>query len=174
MHVCVFYTPASSNSDKQRSRLPIPNPTYIDISIEIEATPDDVDAMLGMQDVKFAPGNVVGKLMAFINQVRLCNADTGDFLRDQCISQGCGPFELKLWVRTCWGSLYDCFQQALDVHPVYIPIIWTWIRTNVVTGYRSVLSSSWPHNKDSTSGREKKVDSFQIGWQWVANNWTIL
>ena len=79
----------------------------VDVSVDVEATPDNVDAMLGTQTVDFTPGDVVGKLMAFINQVRLCNTDTADFLKDQCISQGCCVFKLKLWVRTCWGSLYS-------------------------------------------------------------------
>ena len=41
----------------------------IEVNMEIEATPDDVEAMLGTTITDFEAGDVVGKLMAFVNQL---------------------------------------------------------------------------------------------------------
>jgi hypothetical protein len=87
----------------------------IDVNMEIEATPDDVEAMLGTTITDFEAGDVVGKLMAFVNQLRASSEPTRDFLKQLCRTNECKPRDLKLWVRTRWGSLSDCFEVVLNM-----------------------------------------------------------
>ena len=48
----------------------------IEFNMEIEATPDDVRAMLGMTITYFESGDVVKKLMAFVDQLRASSEPT--------------------------------------------------------------------------------------------------
>jgi len=48
----------------------------VDISTEIEVSVDDTKAVRAASVMEFDAGNVVGKLMAFISQLRLCGEDT--------------------------------------------------------------------------------------------------
>ncbi|KAF9455546.1 hypothetical protein BDZ94DRAFT_662561 [Collybia nuda] len=82
----------------------------INISMDIDADDYETEA-LTITD--YDAGDVVGKLMAFINQLRGSSEGTRDFLKTCCIRNGSKPLELKLWVRTRWGSLSDCFQVAI-------------------------------------------------------------
>jgi hypothetical protein len=52
----------------------------VDISMDVEALPNDVDAMHAAFDITFKAGDVVGKLMAFIAQLRACSDDTREYL----------------------------------------------------------------------------------------------
>ncbi|KAM6498413.1 Ribonuclease H-like domain containing protein [Amanita muscaria] len=85
----------------------------VEISVELEASENDVDAIRAASTVTFDAGDVVGKLMAFISQLRMCGEDTRDFLKQLAVSNGCPTWEIKLWVRTRWGSLSDCFRVML-------------------------------------------------------------
>ncbi|KAM6492668.1 hypothetical protein JOM56_012392 [Amanita muscaria] len=85
----------------------------IDTSHEIEATADGEEAMLSTLVTEFDAGDVTGKLMAFINQIRSSGEPTRIFLKELCVSNGCSPREIKLWVRTRWTSLSDCFETVL-------------------------------------------------------------
>jgi hypothetical protein len=62
----------------------------------------------------FRPGDIVGKIMAFISQLRLSGENIRDYLKKISISRGCPPLEIKIWVRTRWGSLSDCFRVILS------------------------------------------------------------
>ena len=62
----------------------------------------------------FRPGDIVGKIMAFISQLRLSGENIRDYLKKICISRGCPPLEIKVWVRTRWGSLSDHFRVILS------------------------------------------------------------
>jgi hypothetical protein len=99
----------------------------IDISMEIEASADDVDTMRTAYDVTFEAGDVVGKLMAFIAQIRSCSYDTREYLMQIAVSLGCPSWEIKLWVRTRWGSLSDCFRTVLAIQKVCQYIIIPWL-----------------------------------------------
>ncbi|KAM6491480.1 hypothetical protein JOM56_013049 [Amanita muscaria] len=85
----------------------------VDTSMEVEASSEDADAMCAALDVEFDAGDVVGKLMAFIAQIRSCGEDTREYLAQLANAQGCPQWEIKLWIRTHWGSLSDCFRTAL-------------------------------------------------------------
>src|SRR5258708_33519463 len=52
----------------------------VDISMEVEALPDDMEAMHVAFDISFKPGDVVRKLMAFIAQLRACSDDVWEYL----------------------------------------------------------------------------------------------
>ncbi len=41
----------------------------VDVSMEIEASADDVEAMADTMDIDFELGDTVGKLLGFVNQV---------------------------------------------------------------------------------------------------------
>lgn len=90
----------------------------IDTNMEIEASADDTEAMHAAFDVTFEAGDVVGKLMAFIAQIRSCSDDTREYLMRIAISLDCPSWEIKLWVRTRWGSLSDCFHTVLAIQKV--------------------------------------------------------
>ena len=90
----------------------------IDDNPNIEATADDKEAMLGTTITDFEPGDVVGKVMAFVNQVRASSEPTRDFLKQLCPTNGCKPREFKLWVKSRWGSLSDCFEVVLGMRRV--------------------------------------------------------
>jgi len=90
----------------------------VDISMEVEAFPDDAEAMHAAFDDTFEPGDVVGKLMAFIAQLRACSDDVREYLLQIATSLGCPSWEIKLWVRTRWGSLSDCFRTVLAIQKV--------------------------------------------------------
>ena len=92
----------------------------IDTTIEIEATPDDIDAIAAANVTDFDPGDVVGKLLALIAQVRQCSETSEKYLLKCCIDNGGCEYELKLWVRTRWGSLAHCFARALEQRQVCV------------------------------------------------------
>ena len=87
----------------------------VDVSLDIEASPDDVEAMLAADCTDF---EAVSKLMAFVMQMRKCGEDTTEYFKKECATQGCKPLKLKLWVQTHWGSLYNCFDRVLLVRKV--------------------------------------------------------
>jgi hypothetical protein len=92
----------------------------VDVSMDIEATENDADAILAASITDFEAGDVVGKLMAFIAQICSCAEDTRGYLMELCATNGCIKWEIKLWVRTRWGSLSDCFAVTLSIQKVCI------------------------------------------------------
>ena len=89
----------------------------VDTSMDVEAVGREATA----QDINltsFRPGDVVGKIMAFISQLRLSGENIRDYLKTICISRGCPPLDIKIWVRTRWGSLSDCFRVILSQQKV--------------------------------------------------------
>jgi hypothetical protein len=90
----------------------------IDTSMEVEPSADDVDALRETSVTDFEPGDVVGKLMAFLSQLRSCGEDTRDYLKKLGDVQGLPQWEIKLWIRVRWGSLSDCFRVALALQKV--------------------------------------------------------
>jgi hypothetical protein len=86
--------------------------------MEVEALPNDVEAMHAAFDVSFKAEDVVGKLLAFIAQLRACSDDMWEYLLQIAMSLGCPSWEIKLWVCTHWGSLSDCFHTVLAIQKV--------------------------------------------------------
>ena len=92
----------------------------INTNMEVEASGDDEDATWEASITEFDAGDVVGKLMAFIAQLRLCSEGAQDYLTNLSISNGCVAWHIKLWVRTRWGSLSDCFWTVLAIRKVFL------------------------------------------------------
>jgi hypothetical protein len=70
----------------------------IDTLMNIEASADDVKAMMATTVVNFKPRDTLGKLLTFINQVRMSNEGVRDLLTQMCKMHMIKPIELHLWV----------------------------------------------------------------------------
>ena len=92
----------------------------VDISMGVEAEADDVEAMAAISVVDYDPGDTLGKLMAFVNQLRMSSELTREYLTRMCIMQNVKPIELLLWIRTRWGSLTHCLEATLSIQKVRI------------------------------------------------------
>ena len=90
----------------------------VDVSLEIEAAADDVEAMASTTLVSFEPGDVLGKLLAFVNQVRMSSEGIRDYLKHACVVHQLKPMQLRLWVRTRWGSMSNCLESTLAIQKV--------------------------------------------------------
>ena len=87
----------------------------IDVSMEIEVDPDDAEAMAATTIVDYDPGDTLGKLMAFVNQVRMSSEGVRDYLMLCCAMHKLDPIELLLWIRTRWGSLTHCLEKTISI-----------------------------------------------------------
>lgn len=90
----------------------------IDVSMDIEASADDVEAMAETLIVDFDLGDTIGKILAFVNQVRVSSEGVREYLAECCRLKGIKPIELLLWVRSRWGSLSHCLETVLVVQKV--------------------------------------------------------
>jgi hypothetical protein len=90
----------------------------IDVSMAIEADANDLEAMASITVVDYDPGDTLGKLMAFVNQLRMSSELTREYLFRMCIMQNIKPIELLLWIRTRWGSLTHCLESTLSIQKV--------------------------------------------------------
>ena len=90
----------------------------VDVSMDIDASADDAEAMMGTTLIDFDIGDTLGKLLAFINQVHMSSEGVREFLAEMCVMHHIKPIELRLWVRTRWGSLSDCLKSALQIQKV--------------------------------------------------------
>ena len=90
----------------------------INISTEIEASSDDVAAMASTTATDFEPGDVLGKLLAFVNQVRMSSEGVRAYLEHVCAVNQLKPIKLRLWVRTRWGSMSHCLESTLAIQKV--------------------------------------------------------
>ena len=72
----------------------------VDVSMAIEADADDLEAMAAITVTDYDPGDTLGKLMAFVNQLRMSSELTCNYLVRMCIMQNVKPIELLLWIQT--------------------------------------------------------------------------
>ena len=91
-----------------------------DVSLEIEAAADDIEAMASTTLVSFDPGDVLGKLLTFVNQVRMSSEGVQDYLKHACVVHQLNPMQLRLWVRTRWGSMSNCLESTLAIQKVCV------------------------------------------------------
>ena len=61
----------------------------VDTNMEVEASGDDDNAIWEASITDFDAGDVVGKLMAFIAQLRSCSEGAQDYLIELATSNGC-------------------------------------------------------------------------------------
>lgn len=92
----------------------------VDVSMAIEADVEDLEAMAAITVTDYDPGDTLGKLMAFVNQLRMSSELTREYLIRMCIMQNLKPIELLLWIRTRWGSLTHCLEATLFIQKVCI------------------------------------------------------
>ena len=90
----------------------------IDMSMEVDASANDTEAMAETLMVDFEPGDMVGKLLTFVNQVRVSSEDVRNYLAHSCHMHNIKQIELRLWVRSRWGSLTHCLSATLEVQKV--------------------------------------------------------
>ena len=90
----------------------------IDISTEIEASSDDAATMALITVTNFEPGDVLGKLLAFINQVHMSSEGVCAYLDHVCAVHQLKPIKLRLWVRTRWGSMSRCLEATLAIQKI--------------------------------------------------------
>ncbi|RDB19397.1 hypothetical protein Hypma_013487 [Hypsizygus marmoreus] len=79
--------------------------TMLDELLEGQEIDDPVD---------FEAGDVVGKILAFINQLR-SSPQARTFFAKMCKEEGLTPLQLIKWIRTRWRSMYDLIDCALTV-----------------------------------------------------------
>lgn len=92
--------------------------TDLDISTDVDASAEDASAMAETLIVDFEPGDTVGKLLAFVNQVRMSSEGVREYLAHSCRMHNIKSIELRLWVRSRWGSLTHCLSATLEVQKV--------------------------------------------------------
>ena len=91
----------------------------IDISMDIDASANDAEAMAKTLIVDFEPVDTLGKLLAFVNQVRVSSEDVHEYLAHSCAMHNIKSIELRLWVHSRWGSLSHCLSAMLEVQKVH-------------------------------------------------------
>lgn len=80
-------------------------------------------------DMDYEPGDLLGKVLALVNQVGsfnfLCDIylkfhrqvraspQAKTFFGTMCVEEGLTPLELIKWIRTRWGSMYDLVDRVL-------------------------------------------------------------
>src|SRR5260221_3661569 len=104
----------------------------VDISVKLEASADDAEVMADTMVIDFELGDTVGKLLAFINQVRISSEGICEYLAHCCCLQDVKPIEILLWVWSRWGSLSHCLGTVLLVQKVWCFVVsFTLACTNV-------------------------------------------
>jgi len=90
----------------------------VDVSMDIEASADDAEGMADTLVIDFELGDTLGKLLAFVNQIRMSSEGICEYLAECCHLQGIKPIEILLWVCSQWGSLSHCLGTVLVVQKV--------------------------------------------------------
>jgi hypothetical protein len=85
---------------KTKQQIGIEDDFDIDVSMDIEVSTDNAGEIQMSMITDFDASDVVGKLMAFIAQLRQCSEDTRTYLAQLSVSYGCPPLAIKIWVRT--------------------------------------------------------------------------
>ena len=70
--------------------------------------------------VSFEPGDVLGKLLTFVNQVHMSSEGVQDYLKHACVVHQLKPMQLHLWVWTRWGSMSNCLESTLAIQKVSV------------------------------------------------------
>ena len=95
----------------------------VDDKADIDASADDTDAMNGTTVTTYDPGDTLGKLLDFVNQVQMSSEGVHEYLAHACVLQSIKPIKLRLWVWMRWGSLSHCLDSTLQVQKVRIGLI---------------------------------------------------
>ena len=68
----------------------------VNVSMDIDASADDAEAMMGTMIIDFDAGDTLGKLLAFINQVCMLSEGVCQYLTEMCVMHHIKPIELHL------------------------------------------------------------------------------
>jgi len=94
----------------------------IDVLMDLKASADDLEAMAATTVVDFDPGDMLGKILALVNQIRMLSDGVHEYLAHACAMSNLKAIELLLWVRSRWGSLSHCLESTLKVQKVCSPL----------------------------------------------------
>lgn len=112
----------------------------IDTSLETEANVNDANAINTSMD--FTPGDIVGKLLAFIAEVNGGGEQALEYLLELCRTNGCSVLQVKTWVQTRWGSMSNCFDRMLEIRKIYIAFLSLNNFTQLETAHGCLLCTS--------------------------------
>jgi hypothetical protein len=87
----------------------------INMSTNIQASSGDVAEMVSTAMTNFEPGDVLGKLLAFVNQVRMLSKGVRAYLNHIRAVHQLKPIKLCLWVWTRWESMSQCLELTLAI-----------------------------------------------------------
>ena len=79
----------------QRMRM-LRNDVDVNVSMDLEASADDVEAMAATTIVDFDPGDTLGKILALVNQICISSDGVREFLAHACNMCEVKPIELLL------------------------------------------------------------------------------
>jgi hypothetical protein len=81
---------------------------------ELAAAVDATNDLANAED--FDSADLLGKVLAFINQVR-SSPQACAYFHKLCKEEKLQPLQLLKWIHTQWASLYDLIIRLPDVHP---------------------------------------------------------
>jgi hypothetical protein len=135
-----------------------------DIDDDEAEVKDEEDTTMGdlLDDTTFDPKDILGKILAFVNQVR-SSPQARTYFRKLCVEENVKPLQLLKWVRTRWASLYDLISRLIEVRPVRISLLFI---NHCSHNHRHVLSSHYSpiaHHKSLSLRRIRPT---------ACSNWT--
>jgi hypothetical protein len=108
-------TPMASIKSALSSRQAADEDDDNDTSNTIEELAAVIDSTDELADAtEFDPGDLLGKILAFVNQVR-ASPQARSYFHKLCKDENLPPLQLLKWIRTRWASLYDLINRLLDV-----------------------------------------------------------
>jgi hypothetical protein len=103
-------TPMASIKSTLSSRRADADEDDEELTATVDLTDDPADP------TEFDPGDLLGKILAFVNQVR-SSPQARKYFHKLCKDENLRPLQLLKWIRTRWASLYDLINRLLDVRP---------------------------------------------------------
>ncbi|KAG6903744.1 hypothetical protein DXG01_015214, partial [Tephrocybe rancida] len=76
---------------------------------QLEAVPNNNEID---EPINFDPGDVLGKVLALITQIR-SSPQAKAYFHTLCKEEGLKPLELIKWIRTRWGSMSDLVNRVI-------------------------------------------------------------
>jgi hypothetical protein len=142
--------------------------TDIDTSMDFEASANDAEAMAETLIVDFEPGDTIGKLLAFVNQVRVSSEDVREYLAHSCHMHSIKAIELRLWVRSRWGSLSHCLSATIEVQKVcWFFFLCPLLSTNIVLQAIDYFCVTADSNEDLPPLKGKLWSDYRLqGGEW--------
>ena len=118
LHISLFTKTKRTAAEDENDDQPEDSDDDINMSTNIEALSGDVAAMVSTAMTNFEPGDVLGKLLAFVNQVRMSSKGVCAYLNHVCAVHHLKPIKLHLWVQTRWESMSHCLELTLAIEKV--------------------------------------------------------